>query len=384
MRRPGLRARLLAANLAVVVAAAAALFVTARLLGPELFDTRVQQIGQRYGWQAGVSPGGGGPGREGAVGQQAGELEAELNDAFTNSLTVALGVALGVGALAAVVGATLVSQRVLHPLDRMRSAVRRMAGGHYDERVPPPGDRELADLAHDVNALGSALQETEQRRARLVSDLAHEMRTPITSLDGFVEGLEDGVFRADAETLDAMRGETRRLLRLAADLGAVSRTDEQAFELRLEDADLLAVAGQAARGLAASFAAEQVALDLPPGPELPVRLDPDRMGQVFTNLLRNALQHTPAGGRVTVTGRRRDGEAAVAVADSGEGLAAEYLDRVFDRFFRLDGPSSASGGAGIGLTIARGIARAHGGEIAAASPGPGRGATFTVTLPLRV
>ena len=112
--------------------------------------------------------------------------------------------------------------------------------------MPEPEDRELADLAGDVNALGSALRETEQRRARLVSDLAHELRTPITSLDGFVEGLEDGVFAADAETLGAMRHETRRLLRLAADLGALSRADEQAFDLHLEDADLAAIAARAA------------------------------------------------------------------------------------------------------------------------------------------
>lgn len=381
MRRPGLKGQLLAANLLVVAVGAVALFVTARLLGPELFGTRVQQIGQRYGWQSGASPGGGGPGREGAAGQQGSVLEDELNQAFTNSLTVALGVALGAGAVAAVGGAVLVSGRVLNPLDSMRSAVRRMAGGHYDERVPPPEDRELADLAHDVNALGSALQETEQRRARLVSDLAHEMRTPITSLDGFVEGLEDGVFRADAETLGAMRGETRRLLRLAADLGALSRADEQAFDLHVEDADLLAIAGQAARGLAAVFAAEGVTLDLPPGPELSVKADPDRMGQVFTNLLRNALQHTPPGGRVTVAGEWRAGRATVVVADTGEGIASEHLDRVFDRFFRVDGSAAASGGAGIGLTIARGITRAHGGEVVAASGGSGRGATFTVSLP---
>ncbi len=382
MRQHSLKARLLAANLLVVVVGAAALFVTARLLGPELFDTRVQQIGQRYGWQSSVSPGGGGPGREVGGGQQAGAVEAELNDAFSRSLTVALAVALGAGVVAAVGAAAVVSRRVLRPLDRMQVAVRRMAGGHYTERVPPPADRELADLAHDVNELGTALQETEQRRARLVSDLAHELRTPITSLDGFIEGLEDGVFRADAETLGAMRGETRRLLRLAADLGSLSRADEQAFDLHREAADLAAIASRAARGLAASFAAEGVALDVSVEQALPVMADPDRMGQVFTNLLRNALQHTPRDGTVSVRGERQAGRAVVVVADTGEGIAPEHLERVFERFFRIDGAASAAGGAGIGLTIARGITRAHGGDLTAASPGPGRGAAFAVALPL--
>ena len=344
----------------------------------------MERTGQRYGWGAdGTSAGGVGPGREAGSGTQASAVEAELGNAFNRSLMVALGVALGAGAVAAVAGAALVSRTVLRPLDRVRVAVRRMAAGHYDEQVPEPTDRELADLAGDVNALGGVLQETEQRRARLVSDLAHELRTPITSLDGFVEGLEDGVFQADAETLGAMRGETRRLLRLATDLSVLSRADEQAFDLQLEEADLGAIAAQAARGLVASFSAAGVTLSLVPMPDLPVSADSDRMGQVFTNLLRNALQHCPAGGTVTLAGKLSGVSAAVTVTDTGEGIAPEHLGHVFDRFFRIDGSSPASGGTGIGLTIARGITRAHGGDIDAASPGIGGGAAFTVTLPLR-
>lgn len=384
MKRRSLSLRLLLSNLAVVTVGAVALIVTVSLLGPRLFDAQVERIGLRYGWGTdGTSPGGGGPGTNGGSGQQATAVEAELDDAFTHSLTVALGVAIGAGAIAAVAGAALASRGVLRPLDRMRVAVRRMAEGHYDERVPEPSDRELADLAGDVNALGGVLQETEQRRARLVSDLAHELRTPITSLDGFVEGLEDGIFQADAETLGAMRGETRRLLRLATDLSALSRADEKAFDLQLEEADLGAIAAQAGRGLAAPYSAAEATLAIAPMPDLPVRVDSDRMGQVFTNLLRNALQHIPAGGTVTLTGERRGALAAVTVTDNGEGIAPEHLGHVFDRFFRIDGAAPASGGTGIGLTIARGITRAHGGDISAASPGIGKGATFTVTLPLR-
>ena len=381
MKRASLSRRLLWWNLAVVAVGAVTLFVTARLLGPQLFEAQLEGIGRRYGWnQEGSGPGGGGPAHESA-GQQGGALEGELNDAFGTSLTVALAAAVGAGGIAAVVGALLVSRRLLGPLDRMRRAVRHLAQGHYDERVPEPEDRELAELADDVNALGGALQETELRRARLVSDLAHELRTPITSLDGFIEGLEDGVFSADAETLGAMRDETRRLLRLAADLGSLSKADEQAFDLRLADADLAEIAARAAAGLAAAFTAAEVTLDVVPGPALPVRVDADRMGQVFANLLRNALQHTPPGGVVSLRSERRPEAAVVQVADTGEGIQPGHLERIFERFYRVDGPSAASGGAGIGLTIARGIARAHGGDLTAASAGPGRGATFTVTVP---
>jgi signal transduction histidine kinase len=385
MRRR-LSTRLLISNVVVAGVAATVLFATALVLGPRLFDTEVQRIGQRAGWgDEATSPGGGGPGgRVGGSGNagQAVAVEDELNAAFSDSLTVALIVALGVGAVAAVAGAALISRRVLRPLDGVRAAVRRMAEGHYEERVPEPPDVELAELAGDVNALGETLETTEQRRVRLVSDLAHELRTPITSLGGFVEGLEDGVFDATPETLGAMRSETRRLQRLAADLGALSRTDEQAFELELRDADLSVIAGEAARGLAASYGVSGVELVVTEMPALPVRADPDRMAQVFSNLLHNALRATRTGGRVTVAGSQVGNEALVTVSDTGDGIAPEHLGRVFDRFFRVEGASPASGGAGIGLTIARGITQAHGGDLTAASEGPGRGARFTVAVPL--
>jgi histidine kinase len=375
MRRSrSLSFRLFLSYLAVVAVATAALFGTARLLGPELFDRQVQQLGQRYGWNGG----GGGPGGRGPGAGQA-AIEEELNDAFSGSLTVALGVALGAGAVAALAGAALVSRRILRPIDRVSAAVRRMASGRYGEPVPEPPVDELAGLASDVNALGAALADSERRRARLVADLAHEMRTPITSLDGFVEGLEDGVFDASPETLDAMRAETRRLQRLATDLGAVSRADEGAFDLRPQPGDLGEIAAAAARGLAAGIAAAGVEVEVGPLPPLPTETDPDRMGQVFANLLRNALQHTPAGGRITVTGERRGPRVSVAVSDTGSGIAPEHLPHLFERFYRAG--EGAAGGTGVGLTIAAGIVGAHGGEITADSPGTGKGATFTVTLP---
>jgi histidine kinase len=389
VKRRSLGFRLLVANVAVVAIAAGAFALTARFLGPELFDTQVEQLGLRYGWSdPAVSPGGGGPGGRGAgegqpsTGRGRSEIESEINDAFAGSLTVALAVALGVGILAALVAAFFVSGRMLRPLDRVRSAVRRMAGGHYGEPVPVPPYVELAELATDVNALGSALEASEARRARLVSDLAHEMRTPITSLDGFVEGLEDGVFEPGADTLAAMRFETRRLQRLADDLGALSRADEEAFDLHLEETDLGTIATTAAHGMAARFAAAGLGLSIAAMPELPVRGDLDRLAQVITNLLRNALRHTPRPGSVAVHGEVRGRWGVVMVADTGEGIASEDLERIFDRFFRVDSATPSPGGAGIGLTIARSIARAHHGDLVADSSGPGRGAVFTLSLPL--
>ncbi|MFH2072931.1 MAG: HAMP domain-containing sensor histidine kinase, partial [Actinomycetota bacterium] len=376
--RRSLAFRLLVANLVVVAVGAVALFATARLLGPHLFDSEVQRIGQRYGWSQG-----GGPGRGGGDGtaQPAGAIESDLRDAFTGSLDLALLVAIATGVVASAAAAAVVSKRLVRPISRMGTAVRNMAEGHYDQEVPEPGERELALLATDVNALGAALAGTEARRARLVSDLSHELRTPITALDGFVEGLEDGVFAPDDDILAAMRHETGRLRRLADDLGALSRTDEAAFDLRVGSADLATVAAAAARGLTAAFRSAGVEIVIEEMPDLPAMIDVDRMGQVFANLLRNALQHTPSGGTVTLSGALRGGSCVVAVSDTGAGIPPEHVDRVFDRFFRIDGDAGSAGGAGIGLTIARGIAAAHGGTITAASEGPHQGSTFTVTLP---
>ena len=404
MQRRSLSFKLLLSYLVVVTIAAVAAFSVARWLGPRLFDHEVQQIGLRLG-QAdsdragnGVGDGGGGRGRgtgntsgttlvadpegEVATGTQQSVLDEELVDAFSGSLTVAMLVALAVGGLAGLVGAVLVSRRLVRPLQRMRAAVRRMAEGKHDERVPVPRDLELADLARDVNALGQALEDTEERRAQLVSDLAHEMRTPITSIDGFLEGLEDGVFEPDVETLGAMRGETRRLQRLAADLGMLSRAAEDAFDLTPTEVDLGDVAQEAGRSLAATFTAAGVVFE--PGDPVPLEAlaDRDRMAQVFTNLLRNALQHTPREGTVSLSMTDQDGSARIVVSDTGEGIPAESLSRVFDRFYRIDG-GVGSGGAGIGLTIAQAIVRAHGGDITASSDGPGEGASFTVTVPRR-
>lgn len=409
MRRRSLSFKLLVSYVLVVAVASVAAFGVARWLGPRLFDHEVQQIGQRVGWTDGTrgnsgqgadsgagvgrgqGPGSGGtsatttvtsiavPGSGSDAQQQA--IDTELAAAFTGSLTAAMLVALGVGLLAGLVAAALVSRRLLRPLERMRSAVRRMAAGDHTQRVPVPPDRELADLAFDVNALGAALADTESRRTRLVSDLSHELRTPITALDGFLEGLEDGVFQPDTETLAAMRTEMHRLERLASDLGSLSRAAEEAFDLDLAPADLGPIVEASARALTGAATSSGVSVDIDLAGPLSVRADADRMGQVLTNLIRNAIQHTPIGGRVAVAGRVEGAAVVVTVADTGPGIPAADLERVFERFVRL-GSGDGSGGAGVGLTIARGIVTAHGGTLTAANQARG-GAEFTVSLPLR-
>ena len=198
-----------------------------------------------------------------------------------------------------------------------------------------------------------------------------------------MEGLIDGVFAPEPEILGAVSDELRRLRRLADDLSALSRAEEQRLELHPADADLAGLARRAAGRLAPQFGDRQVTLAVHAAGPLPVRADPDRITQVLTNIIGNALAATPAEGTVTVEARAAGQRAEVSVTDTGAGLAAGDLERVFERFYRAPGQPRRSGGSGIGLTIARNIARAHGGEVTASSPGPGRGATFVLTLPLR-
>ena len=225
-----------------------------------------------------------------------------------SALTTALLVGVLASAAVAGLAAAFVTRRLLRPLDAVRAATRRIAAGHYQASVPLPREPELAALAGDVNTLATALAGTETRRTRLLGEVAHEMRTPLTALDGYMEGLIDGVFAPEPEILGAASDELRRLRRLADDLSALSRAEEQRLDLHPADADLADLARRAAGRLAPQFADDHVTLTVhAPGP-LPVRADPDRITQVLTNIIGNALAATPAAGTVTV--EARDGRPA--------------------------------------------------------------------------
>ena len=360
--------RLFISYAVVIVIGAAVAYVTVRLLAPTLFDHQMTMLG---GDHMGMGSGGQG-GTAGSV-----------RSAFLSALTTALLVGVLASAAAAGLAAAFVTSRLLRPLNAVRAATRRIAAGRYQASVPVPKVPELAALAGDVNTLATELASTETRRTRLLGEVAHEMRTPLTALEGYMEGLIDGVFAPEPEILGAASDELRRLRRLADDLSALSRAEEQRLDLHPADTDLADLARRAAGRLAPQFSDGHVTLTVhAPGP-LPVRADPDRITQILTNIIGNALAATPAAGTVTVDARTAGQRAQVAVSDTGAGLAAEDLERVFERFYRAPGQPRRSSGSGIGLTIARNIARAHGGEVTASSAGPGQGATFVLTLPLR-
>jgi histidine kinase len=281
----------------------------------------------------------------------------------------------------AVLLAAVLSGRIMRPIGRIRAAARRLAGGHYDERIPLPADTELSELAEDFNELAVTLQETEVRRMQLVSEVAHELRTPLTTIQGYMEGLIDGVLDPSEEVYASVADEAARLQRVAADLSVLSRIEEGAIPFKFEPVDLAAVAAKVANHLRQQYVDQNVALDLRTEKQLPVSGDADRLAQVFTNLIGNALGHTPAGGRVVVTSEQVGDTARVTIKDTGHGITPEDLGRVFDRFYRAERDPHSTG-TGIGLTIARSIVRSHRGDVSASSEGLGRGAEFVVEIPM--
>lgn len=361
-----LSTRLLLSHLAVAVVGAGAAFLVVRLLAPADFARRA------------------------GAGAGAGSVNAGRGRVLLAAFDAAINQALVIGLVAAVVVAALLAwlmvRRLLRPLDRVRTTTRALAGGDYATRVSVPRELELARLAEDINALGGALQESEARRVRLIGEVAHEMRTPLTVIDGYVEGMIDGVFTPTPARLTAVAEEARVLRRLAEDLSALSRAEEGRLSLAPTAVDLAALVAETAHRLRPQFDDARVHLALAPVPPLTVTVDPDRIGQVVTNLLGNALRACSPGDTVTLGVGVEAGQAVVTVQDTGCGIAPQDLSRVFERFYRV--PATATGtrtgtGSGIGLTISRSIARAHGGDVVATSPGAGRGATFRLMLPRR-
>jgi signal transduction histidine kinase len=310
----------------------------------------------------------------------------QYTDHLGSVLITALIVGVGLSLATAVLAATLVNRLIVRPLEHVRTAARHMTDGHYHTRVPVPRPPELAGIAGDLNTLAARLSETEKRRVRLVSDLAHELRTPLTILRGHIDGLADGLYEPSQDLVGSMSEELERLQRLTSELSHLSRAEENAYQLQPRETDLAALARAVADRLRPEFAEHGVTLAVAAaGPALTV-VDSDRVSQILVNLLTNALAACDRGDRVSVSLDHEAGFLALRVADTGCGIAAGDLELIFDRFERRTPPGHPAPhrGSGIGLTIARALAQAHGGTLTAWSAGPGGGATFTLALPVTV
>ncbi len=298
------------------------------------------------------------------------------------ALLRAIAGAAGLAALLALLTGLAVARRITRPVTRLIAATRAMAAGDRAARVGEiRAAGELRELAAAFDQMAGALDRQEQIRRNLVADVAHELRTPIAILQAGHEALLDGVAEPTPAELGSLRDEVLRLARMVGDLQTLAAADAAALNLARRRCDLADLAAAAADSLTRRFEAAGITLDRRLAAS-PVLADPHWLHQVITNLLTNALKFTPAGGHVTISTGPDGSEAVLRVTDTGAGIPAEDLPRIFDRFFRGQQAAQISG-SGIGLAVAAELTQAHGGRLAASSEteGPGRGTQMTLTLP---
>ena len=353
--------RLFLAQALVLVAAILTAGAVAAVVGPPLFHAHLIQTGHT------------------ADSPELVHIEQAYLDASSTSLVVALVVATG----CALVVTWYLTRRIKQPLDILTEAATRLSAGHYDTRVPDTdAGAEINTLSEAFNTMAGKLEGIEDNRRRLLSDLAHELRTPVATISAHLEALTDGITEWNGVTARTLTEQTERLARLVVDINDVSRAEEGRISLDIGPNVASELVSRAVELAKTAYRAKGVVLDQSLGPQVTVMADPQRVGQVLTNLLSNALRHTPSGGRVTVSVSPQGHQCVITVTDTGEGMTADQLTHIFERFYRGDTARDRdAGGSGIGLTIAKALTEAHKGTLTASSQGPGLGSTFVLSLP---
>ncbi|MGF1506929.1 MAG: sensor histidine kinase [Anaerolineae bacterium] len=355
--------KLLISYLVIVMTGVFALSLTASIFAPAALDRHIAEMQ--------------------SMGQSA-ALVADLHRNFRAAVNAILVISTSVAMLAAGAVSAFVTRRILDPIRQMKTASRLIAEGDYQQRVKVYEEDELGELARTFNQMAERLAHTEERRMELIGNVAHELRTPLSSVGVLMEGLVDGVLPQEPATYISVQREVARLQRLVDDLQELSRAEAGQLHLDLQPVNPIVLVERTADKLRPQFADKSVSLVL----HLPERtpqldLDPDRFTQILINIMGNALQYTPEGGRVTVTADTQAGAFRLRIADTGIGLRLADQQAIFERFYRVEkSRARTGGGSGVGLTIARYLVEMHGGHIHAESAGLGHGSTFVVSLPL--
>jgi signal transduction histidine kinase len=290
------------------------------------------------------------------------------------------------GAFLAVVVASLItlflSRRILSPIRELQSAAQRLGRGDFSQRVDIRDKSEIGELSSTFNSMADSLQRNEQLRQHMVSDIAHELRSPLTNVRGYLEAINDGVIQPDKETISSIYGETVLLSRLINDLQELSLAEAGELKLFLQSEDVSELVTQSVAAVQAKASEKGITLSHDIPADLPhVNIDFLRIKQVLLNLLENALNNTPRGGQINIAAKSDIVYVEISVSDNGEGIPSDEMNNIFERFHRVDkSRSRATGGSGLGLTISRYIIEEHKGKIWARSE-PGKGSCFSFTLP---
>ena len=310
-------------------------------------------------------------------------VSSSPEQSFLGSLKSSFWEALLLAGLVALLLALLFSYQILKPIRALTEVANRMEKGDLSQRVKTRAKDEIGKLAHAFNTMADSLARSEQLRRNMVSDVAHELRTPLTNIRGYLEALQDRVVQPTQEIIASLYEESLLLSRLVADLQELSLAEAGQLCLICRPLALEELIVKAVYALQLQAEGKQIAIHVDISPGLPkIEADPERVAQILRNLLSNAITHTPVGGEIFVNAWVEEDEVRVSVQDSGEGVAAEHLSNIFERFYRADASRArATGGTGLGLAIVKQMVQAHGGRVGVESH-PGQGACFTFTLPL--
>lgn len=292
-----------------------------------------------------------------------------------------IGVILSIGI--AIILTFFLSRRISAPVKTLALAATRLGQGDLGQRVAVKDKGEIGELAQSFNAMAGELENSDKIQRNMIADIAHELRTPLTNIRGYLEAISDGVVPPDATTISSLVEEASLLSRLVSDLQELSLAESGGLKLDLREQAVNGVLQQTLAALQPAARAKKLNLTCNLPAELPpVKIDAQRISQVVRNLVENAIAHTGPGGNINVAAEKQDSRLAVAVTDDGEGIPAEAIPHLFERFYRVD-PSRAraTGGSGLGLKIAKKLVEAHGGTITVRSE-PGKGSCFTFTLPV--
>jgi signal transduction histidine kinase len=290
------------------------------------------------------------------------------------------------GSLAIAIALVLIfslSRRITSPIDVLSRTARRLGKGDLSQRVQIKGKGEVAALAQAFNTMATDLENNEQLRRNLIADVAHELRTPLSNIQGYLEAIRDHVIKPDAATIDSLNEEAALLSRLVNELQELSLAEAGELKLVYQAEDIEKLVKQAIAPWRPQLEMKEISLSLDLHDNLPrVNIDWQRISQVLHKLLENAVSHTNRGGIITVAAAKQGEWVEISVSDTGEGIPAEDLPNIFERFYRVDrSRARATGGSGLGLTIARRLVEAHGGKITVQSE-LGKGSRFAFTLPI--
>ena len=310
------------------------------------------------------------------------QQRSPLQKTFINSVNKSV---LTGGIIAGIVGiilALLFSRNILKPIRELTRATKKMQQGELDQRVETTSGGEIGKLGESFNELARRLKEQKTLREEMVSDVAHELRNPLSNIQGYLEGLKEGMIEPTKQVFESLHQQSLVLNRLVNDLRDVNRAKAGKLNLDKKQVVLEDIISREAKALKTKAEEENVQLSKDLEEPNLLEADPERISQVVRNLIDNAITHTPEGGEIKVETSTDSGEAVTTVSDDGSGIPEEDLPYIFDRFYRVDkSRSRGTGGTGLGLTIAKEIVESHGGTITAKSK-EGDGSTFRFTLPL--